>query len=97
MRLAAGILALGVAWACGSSESRPREPGVAPARQEPAPQLGARPCPPQVELSERDVGCQCGIETLLPRQIEDLPGARAIQPGVMWRCNQDNHLELTIN
>jgi hypothetical protein len=50
-----------------------------------------------VELSERDVGCQCGIETLLPRQIEDLPGARAIQPGVMWRCNQDNHLELTIN
>lgn len=96
-RVAVGILAVGIACACGSNESLPRETDVAAAGQQQAPPPGARPCPQQVELTESDLGCQCGIETLVPRQIADLPGARAIQPGVMWRCNPKNQLELTLD
>lgn len=96
MRSAVAIVAAALAFACGSAEPPPHERKAAAPAQELAARAG-RPCPQEVELTERDVGCRCGIEELIPRQLADLPAARAIEPDAMWRCNQANQLALTIH
>lgn len=54
-------------------------------------------CPRNVELTDEDLGCRCGIEMLGDRHLRGLPEAREIRNGVIWLCNNENKLGITLD